>query len=74
MANKAEVFDLFYGHQMVTRRGGGTSKSRMTRLNPSFDAIEAVRIRAQSSPEVAKYFESLRDRDSRIAPPPRPAP
>ncbi len=72
MTTKADIFDLFYGKQMVTRAGGGTSKSRMTRKMPTFEEIEVVKSRVKGDSELAEYFVKLRDRSPTIAPPPRP--
>jgi hypothetical protein len=72
LVTKADIFDLFYGKQLVTRAGGGTSKSRMTRKMPTFEEIEAVKSQAKEDPELMKYFVKLRDRSPTFAPPPRP--
>lgn len=71
--SKESVFDLFYGKQLVTRAGGGTSKSRMTRKSPSMEAMEAMRSSIGTNTELMTYFKKLRDRDPNLAPPPKPS-
>jgi hypothetical protein len=70
--SKADVFDLFYGKQIVTRAGGGTAKTKMARLYPGYVEIESMRARVQEDANLLKYFENLRTRKSGLAPPPRP--
>jgi hypothetical protein len=72
MVTKTEIFNLFYSKQITTRKGGGTTKCRMARNNPSYSAIENMRMRVQGDDDAQKYFETLYNRDSRIAPPPKP--
>lgn len=69
---KQEVFDLFYGLQLCTRRGGGTSKTKMSRKNPSFAEVEQMEAKVKGNVKMGQYFEFLKTRSPNIAPPPRP--
>ena len=68
---KHEIFDLFYGKRMVTRSGGGKIKNKMSRLNPSLEDINFIKNKIKDK-KLMNYFNKLLNRDTRIAPPPRP--
>lgn len=78
MTTKQDIFDLFYGKKMKGRAGGGTLKSKMTRLSPSHDDMENMKksIRKLDDPymvnKLLEYFNKLHGRKPEIAPPPRP--
>ena len=71
---KIGVFNVFYSLQSVTRKGGGTAKNKMTRNNVPLKVINNTQqlIMKSSNPKLLKYFEKLRDRNPKIAPPPSP--
>ena len=66
------MFDIFYSKRMVVRSGGGTSKKKMCRNEISSDEIAASEMSLKSNPKLYKYFNKLKNRSGKIAPPPRP--
>jgi hypothetical protein len=73
--SKGALFDLFYGKKQVTRSGGGTVKTKMTRLlvsDSNLVKMESKIKKSENSKFFMKYFTKLKDRKAGIAPPPRP--
>ncbi len=70
--SKQEVFDLFYSMQQVSRLGGGTLHSKMTRNRISSEILLEMENKIKQDGDLLKYYIKLRDRSPNIAPPPRP--
>ena len=71
LTKKQEIFDIFYGKKPKARKGGGTIKNKMTRLNPSFEEINNLEKNIKNT-ILLKYFNKIKNRDVNLAPPPRP--
>lgn len=74
MVSKREVFDLFYSMQQVSRSGGGALHSKMTRNSVSSENQLKMekQLRELNDVDLLAYFVKLRDRNPKIAPPPKP--
>lgn len=72
--SKGRVFDLFYKRQETTRSGGGMSKKKMCRQTVSADVLDNVeaKLKEHENFTFLKYFNKLKNRSNKIAPPPRP--
>jgi len=69
---KQSIFDLFYAPRMVTRKGGGTQRKKMTRQSVSAEDLASMEKTLDGNAKLSKYYNKLKDRSSKIAPPPRP--
>ena len=72
MTTKQTIFDLFYEKKQVTRAGGGTSKSKITRRSPTFTEQEKMLTDIKENKDLNDYYKKLFNRSGDIAPPPRP--
>jgi hypothetical protein len=75
LLSKCLIFDLFYGKKQVTRSGGGTVKTKMTRRLVSDENLNKMETKIKKSSDAKffiKYFLKLKSRKPDIAPPPRP--
>lgn len=72
MSTKQEIFNLFYGPRQVCRSGGGTVKSKMTRLCPTFEEQATLKEKIKADKTLIDYYEKLLLRDPNLAPPPKP--
>jgi hypothetical protein len=72
---KQAIHSWFYAPATASRAGGGTKKTKMTRLNITFDKVKKLNKIMEQLPDdkyskiLCKYYEKLRDRKIGLAPP-----
>ena len=71
---KGYIFDIFYEKKQVSRAGGGTMKSKMTRIQPDVRKLQKIekKLKNHKNQKLMAYFIKLKDRKKGLAPPPRP--
>ncbi len=72
--SKGDIFDVFYQREETTRAGGGMTKKKICRQKVSVDVLNKIELelKGHENPKLLAYFIKLKDRNAKIAPPPRP--
>ena len=69
---KTTIFDTFYKPILTTRAGGGMPKKKMRRITPTYEQMLCMELQIKTNNRLLAYYTKLKNRDPKIAPPPRP--
>ena len=72
MVTKTEIFDLFYEPQDTVRSGGGKVKTKMASRSVTTAEQQNILQKIRTDQVLTDYYNKLRHRDKKLAPPPRP--
>jgi hypothetical protein len=71
-SEKTKIFDIFYKPMIKTRAGGGTPKKKMGRITPTYKQMQSTELKNKNNKHLLTYYTKLKNRNPKIAPPPRP--
>ena len=71
-SEKTKIFDTFYKPILTTRAGGGMPKKKMRRITPTYKQMLCMELKIKTNNRLLAYYTKLKNRDPKLAPPPRP--